>query len=640
MVIAKRAQESPFPAHCLYFRFLTLDMYHRPETAGVMNPSFISKVFFRLAQARRPERPVAWTALLAAICLGASPTRSEPLTAVHADSPFDILLVANVNAFPKNIDGSLRLANPEGGVDISTCYLSDSSKKQFVWQATLSDRKQQKSLQPLLNVPAAYAGQGVPNFMDDVTAILRQSLQSLLQAKGNAGRAGTARFKCDEYRFERNFGAAESAVSSRMYVIPAYLIGPLITELQSFHAYSTPERFAPDQYSVIDRVPISALRNRASRLEADTAAERARAELYRSLAQASDTSHIGLIFPERVVLQPATRPVVCAVDATDSQDDAIAAYAERWSDDYRRAVEAALSARGEARAPAVADLVSTVSIVKMASLNEVFLGMSRTRSCTAFAGTPAEVVQVRDALERDFRIAMRLGELEEVVLLDGRFAAAAGFAKYSDLEFSRSIRASRDQTLSLIAQGVLDKSAYEALRAEIRAIGYSTSSEITMVLAYLNDQQAGLTRGLSATQERDRRLAESRERAAALEARRRAEQAAFDAEYPYEIIIQCGVGGRHASITPCFSGATDGGNTQLELRTADRYGMYQFFELHTVGEEVPGEGLKISVKRPFSLQAQNADARLTLTVKVRDKRTDQIVFIKSAGQYGVIATRQ
>ena len=574
------------------------------------------------------------------MCLGTYSARSEPLTAVHADSPFDVLLVANVNAFPRNIDGSLRLANPETGVDISTCYLSDTSKKQFVWQATLSDRKQQKSLQPLLNVPAAYSGQGVSNVMDDATAILRQSLQGLLLAKGSAGRAGTARFKCDEYRFERNFGAAESAFFSRMYVIPAYLVGPLITELQSYHAYSTPEKFAPDQYSVIDRVTLSALRTRASRREADTSAARTRADLYRSLAQAGDTSHIGLIVPERAVLQPVTRPVVCAVDATDSLDNGIAAYAELWKDDYRRAVEASLSARGDARASAVAELVSAVSIVKMAALNEVFLGMSGSRSCTAFAGTPAEVVQVGDALERDFRIAMRLGELQEVVSLDERFAVAAGFAKYSDLEFARSIKASRDQTLSLITQGVLDKPAYEALRTEIRTIGYSTSSEITMVLAYLSDRQAGLIRGLSATQERDRRIAGSRERAAALEARRRAEQVAFDAEYPYEIIIQCGVGGRHASITPCFSGATDGGNTQLELRTPDRYGMFQFFELHTVGEEVAGEGLKISVKRPFSLQAQNADARLTLTVKVRDKHTDQIVFIKSAGQFGVIATRQ
>jgi hypothetical protein len=44
------------------------------------------------------------------------------------------------------------------------------------------------------------------------------------------------------------------------------------------------------------------------------------------------------------------------------------------------------------------------------------------------------------------------------------------------------------------------------------------------------------------------------------------------------------------------------------------------------------------VKRPFSLKAQNADARLTLTVTVREKRSGSVLFTKSAGQFGVIST--
>ena len=42
--------------------------------------------------------------------------------------------------------------------------------------------------------------------------------------------------------------------------------------------------------------------------------------------------------------------------------------------------------------------------------------------------------------------------------------------------------------------------------------------------------------------------------------------------------------------------------------------------------------------RPFSLKAQNADARLTLTVTVREKRSGSVLFVKSVGQFGVIST--
>jgi hypothetical protein len=176
------------------------------------------------------------------------------------------------------------------------------------------------------------------------------------------------------------------------------------------------------------------------------------------------------------------------------------------------------------------------------------------------------------------------------------------------------------------------------LRAEIRSSGYSPSSDLTLALVYLQDRRTGASRGLSAVAERDRRVEEDAQRTAALQAQRRAEQAAFDAEYPYEIVLQCGLVGRHTAIVPCFAGDTDGGNTQLELRTPDRYALYQFFELRAAGTEVPGEGLKISVKRPFSLKAQNADARLTLTVTVREKRSGSVLFVKSVGQFGVIST--
>jgi hypothetical protein len=67
------------------------------------------------------------------------------------------------------------------------------------------------------------------------------------------------------------------------------------------------------------------------------------------------------------------------------------------------------------------------------------------------------------------------------------------------------------------------------------------------------------------------------------------------------------------------------------------YRMYQSFEVQQAGREIRGEGLKISVKAPFSIRVQNADKTLILTLKVRDKRTQQLLYTKSAAQYEVIS---
>lgn len=271
---------------------------------------------------------------------------------------------------------------------------------------------------------------------------------------------------------------------------------------------------------MIRRVTLAEMQGRAQQAGAALAAQQGLLESYRSAALAGDETRVGLVRPDRLVLQPA----VCAVDGTGAVHDAIVAYVTEWQAAHRREVQASLAERGDPRAVALTEGPDT-------------------------------------------------GRLVAVPDLDERFAAAAGFDRYRDLVFARALGATRGQAAALIAVGIADEAAY----------------------------------------------------------------AAFDAEYPYEIILQCGLGGRHAAITPCFAGTNDGGNTQLELRTPDRYALYQFFELNAAGTEVPGEGLKIPVKRPFSLRAQNADARLTLTVKVVEKRSGRVLFIKSVGQSGVIS---
>jgi hypothetical protein len=171
--------------------------------------------------------------------------------------------------------------------------------------------------------------------------------------------------------------------------------------------------------------------------------------------------------------------------------------------------------------------------------------------------------------------------------------------------------------------------------------GYSASvdsePDLESIFIYLSDRRSGRERGLSAVEERQRRLEDERRRAEILAAQRRTEQAEFDAAYPFELVLECGIGGKHLSISPCFIADTEAGSTQLELRTPEMYRMYQSFEVQQAGREIRGEGLKISVKAPFSIRVQNADKTLILTLKVRDKRTQQLLYTKSAAQYEVIS---
>jgi hypothetical protein len=55
-----------------------------------------------------------------------------------------------------------------------------------------------------------------------------------------------------------------------------------------------------------------------------------------------------------------------------------------------------------------------------------------------------------------------------------------------------------------------------------------------------------------------------------------------------------------------------------------------------LGREIPGEGFKIPLKRPFSLRAQNADENLLLTITIIEKASGRVLFIKSAAQFETI----
>ncbi|CAN1564877.1 Sel1-like repeat [Burkholderiaceae bacterium] len=104
-------------------------------------------------------------------------------------------------------------------------------------------------------------------------------------------------------------------------------------------------------------------------------------------------------------------------------------------------------------------------------------------------------------------------------------------------------------------------------------------------------------------------------------------------EYPFYAIISCGMNQQHINVLACFAGRS---GTELELRNGTNYGMYKAHEITGIGQETP-EGLLINLRKNFSLKVQNSSDQLILGVKIIERATNKVVFIKQAATYQMIS---
>jgi hypothetical protein len=581
-------------------------------------------------------------ALLMALSLQLSASGDEPLPKVAFESPYDLLIMVNRNAFPSNLDGTPRLSGTSSGITVSTCFMRDTSRTPAVWQASFSNRKQRKTLISLLNVPEQFAAQGVTDLDAKLQTRVRKALSPRLSTGLNTVERPQLRVECDEYWYERDFGAAETALRAGInrnsaLIIPAFLVEPLINELAQYTPWTSPEKFTPDQYLIVARITFAELQADMREVQQAALTQLRLVEAYRESNTTTGGLKLGLLTLNRQQISPK----VCAISSGDSGDEAIQIYLSTWQTDYRRRLKIALSESGDRRASLIDRDTPRDTLVPVSDLNTAFIRLTSASGCDGFVGSPAEIIELYDVLRVRPGTKLALAELGDIPDLLEQFSQRAGFDNYEQLRFARGIGATQKQFVALSKEGVQDQTSYESLKSDMVRSGYSASvdsePDLESIFIYLSDRRSGRERGLSAVEERQRRLEDERRRAEILAAQRRTEQAEFDAAYPFELVLECGIGGKHLSISPCFIADTEAGSTQLELRTPEMYRMYQSFEVQQAGREIRGEGLKISVKAPFSIRVQNADKTLILTLKVRDKRTQQLLYTKSAAQYEVIS---
>ena len=91
----------------------------------------------------------------------------------------------------------------------------------------------------------------------------------------------------------------------------------------------------------------------------------------------------------------------------------------------------------------------------------------------------------------------------------------------------------------------------------------------------------------------------------------------------FEAILSCDFRGKHTTIYSCINNP----NT-LEIKSGSKYKMYQVHELEELGSQL-NDGLHFYLDEKFSIKVKNSANNLLLTLKIYNRATGELIFMKS-----------
>lgn len=234
------------------------------------------------------------------------------------------------------------------------------------------------------------------------------------------------------------------------------------------------------------------------------------------------------------------------------------------------------------------------------------------------------------------------------IILSALFATACvtnyakeGYTSQADYQLAQQWEKQRptQQGLDILkSKGISSKAQFDVAMSEMHASNYPTSeykSEGMALLDYLSDKQFAENNNISITAARKKRTAQQQAEQARKEADEVKQKQQYAKEFPYILVISCGMAGRNINAFACF---TNHGNitTELEVQNGSEYNMYKIHDISRAGNNT-NDGLIIPLRNRFNVKAQNANDKLVLTFTVYDSATMREVYKKSAGMYGVVA---
>jgi hypothetical protein len=257
--------------------------------------------------------------------------------------------------------------------------------------------------------------------------------------------------------------------------------------------------------------------------------------------------------------------------------------------------------------------------------------------CNIFVDYPENLLRLKNAIERDLGGQRVLGNLFDKSTTDKQYALGQGFDDYQQYSFANQINASYREINSLESYQIVNLSEFNNVQDEIVNIGYSSDTNLSIVLTYLDDLSNAQQKNMDVNEYRDARLKEEQRLAQIAREEEAERQAAFAREYPYTATFTCGMGGGdHINIVACFVGSGSYGvDTELEITNGQNYQMYKPYNLTQAGSEYYS-GFEIDLRDSFTIKAQNSSENLVLSLKIVDNATGTTLYQDSAAEYGVI----
>ena len=104
-------------------------------------------------------------------------------------------------------------------------------------------------------------------------------------------------------------------------------------------------------------------------------------------------------------------------------------------------------------------------------------------------------------------------------------------------------------------------------------------------------------------------------------------------QFPYTATLRCAGPAGVVATSTCLAGRTL--RAQLELANGDATRLFAAGDLAQAGTEGP-QGLVILLRDRFTIETQNVDERLTLTLRIVETVSEQVIFERSAGRFEVL----
>lgn len=524
--------------------------------------------------------------------------------------------------FTSNIDGDI-VINRDGYVKYNNCYTNNIENNSYYSINKKLYELFQDSPEVLL-INSVYKGWGINNVgsiqSDAVSKILNGNIE--LRIKKECKDNGTT---------ELQYGG--NTDNTDILVIPRYLYAYLV---QTFswadlgETHSIVDVITYDDMKEISDAEAVRIKEENKKIKEEEELYTETLNIYKEYSSSQSKEHIGSLFIT-VNDNGDKKQSVCTLDYKGADAQKVIGYRRFNNDILFRSLKNRFTKNGNYLEGGE---VFFERVFK--DINSAFLSIKNDDSqCNAFVDYPHNIIKLKNAFDREEKTTMTGKIVNSSDALE-KYAVSSGYKSKIELDFASRIGATLNDIKYLRKYNAASIDVYTSYKDEMVKSNYSDkANKLSTVKSFISDRENGLKKGLTAIQERERRVVAFNAARAKKAAADKLAREKFAKQYPFEAILSCGINGEHLNISACFIGSKYGAETELELKNGNIYNMYKSHQITSAGKETRA-GLVIPIRKVYEIKAQNSSQDLLLDLKIMDRKTGKVIYQKSASQYGVV----